>query len=193
MIYLVRHAESEAGRLGKLNGRGDSPLSENGLQQIDELVRKCNELYTGICIEKIYSSPLIRAFLTARGVMEGIGLDGITVLDGLKERDFGIFEGKTIEEAQQIVRPENWLPMENGCGFFLDGPGVESFGSLMTRVQPVYNYLWERSGYSYRVNALVVCHGDVMKAFEAIHREVSIIDVLREGFYENCQIVPLVS
>lgn len=56
-ILLVRHGETEWNKVGKMQGWGDSPLSELGRNQ----ARWLNERLKDVKIDKIYSSPTGRA------------------------------------------------------------------------------------------------------------------------------------
>ena len=61
-IYLVRHGETEWNRTRRFQGRSNLPLNQEGKKQVRALALALkNEPLTAI-----YTSPLIRAFETAR-------------------------------------------------------------------------------------------------------------------------------
>lgn len=93
-IYLMRHGESEANRLGVLCGWKDMPLTERGREQ----ARAAREKIRGIRFDGVYASPLCRALETARIVADG---QEVTVAEDFRERNMGELEGITWEEAER--------------------------------------------------------------------------------------------
>lgn len=92
-LFFMRHAVTEYNKEGRLQGRQDFPLSEEGKSQIalvdKELLRE---------VEKIYCSPLLRAKQSA----ELLNLPCPIVFDQrLVERSFGSYEGKTYHELYE--------------------------------------------------------------------------------------------
>lgn len=185
MIYLARHGQTEYNAQKLLNGQYDDPLSNLGREQAKILAEKC----FGFGIEIIYSSQLIRSFVTAQIVAKILGVKRIVSTRELNERNFGKMthqpESKIPEFSGRILRVN-----ENSV-YFLSGEEVETFPELSDRVYPVYHELTKLSCYPTDKKILVISHGDVMKAIEAIHRRVHFLEVLKEGHYQNCQIVPL--
>lgn len=63
-LYFLRHGQSLANIQGNFAGQRDnSPLTELGIQQAKDAGKMWNE--KGISLDKIISSPLIRARKTA--------------------------------------------------------------------------------------------------------------------------------
>lgn len=188
MIFLARHGKTVYNSKKLLNGQYDDPLTEEGETQAIELAKKCSDL--GIRI--IYSSWLTRAFVTARIVAKILKINKVTALEDLMERDFGFM---THQPESKISELPDTLKVSENSIYFLSGDGVETFSQLVRRVEPVYYRISREQDRLKDVddcNALIVSHGDVMKAIEAIHRNTDILEVLKEGHYQNCQIVPLV-
>lgn len=88
-IYLIRHGETDWNLEGKLQGREDIPLNENGIRQAE----LCGQAFLGLGIKTIISSPLIRARRTAEIIAGCIDTDNIIIDEGLIERDFGALAG----------------------------------------------------------------------------------------------------
>ena len=65
-LYLIRHAQAQGNIDRVFQGRLDGELSARGQEQIKFLARRCKEYG----IQAIYSSPLIRAYETAKAVNE---------------------------------------------------------------------------------------------------------------------------
>lgn len=104
MIYFIRHGESEANLRHVFAGQKDnSPLTEKGIEQAKAEGLKIKEM--GLNISKIISSPLTRAFDTAKIVAEIIGYDKDIEIDTrINEYDMGTLTGTpTFEISSKIL------------------------------------------------------------------------------------------
>src|SRR4051794_39324245 len=101
-IALIRHGQSTANASGVWQGQLEFPLSEEGRRQAVEAGRALR----GVEISGIYSSPLSRAFETARIIARKSGFSGeVVAMPGLMERHGGTLQGKTWAE-QEANNPE---------------------------------------------------------------------------------------
>ncbi len=91
-IYLVRHGTTEWNSQGRIQGRTDIRLDSTGVEMARQTGLKLSE--EGIIFDRIYSSPLNRAYTTA----ELIGRRDIITDDRLSELGFGCFEGRIANE-----------------------------------------------------------------------------------------------
>jgi broad specificity phosphatase PhoE len=100
-IYFIRHAESEMNNSPHIiQGKGNNVnLSERGLIQAQKLGERF--LAEGMKFDAVYSSPLLRAYETARIVCEKIGIQehSIVRLEQLVEQSHGDWEGKIRDEV----------------------------------------------------------------------------------------------
>src|SRR4029453_2697766 len=87
---LVRHAESTANRDARLQGLSDFPLSEAGYHQAEALRARFHA--HGLMPTSLYSSPLARAFETARVAARSWALP-IEPWMELQEYEIGVFSG----------------------------------------------------------------------------------------------------
>ena len=87
-LYIVRHGETLWNREKRLQGREDIELSEKGR----EVARLTGEALMDTRIDKIFSSPLKRAYETACLIRNGRDIE-IETDDRLRELSFGHFEG----------------------------------------------------------------------------------------------------
>ena len=95
-LWLVRHGETEWSAAGKHTSRTDLPLTELGRERAVEL----REYLKGVEFVAVVRSPMLRAKETC----EIAGLEGRAVVDeGLKEWDYGVFEGRTTKEIQAEI------------------------------------------------------------------------------------------
>jgi len=105
-IYLIRHGETMWNREFRFQGHSDIPLSERGWEQSRLVAAKLAPLG----IEMVFASDLQRAASTA-AVIAATSRVPIKLLPGLREVDYGAWEGLTGEEIKQRF-PEarkNWL------------------------------------------------------------------------------------
>jgi broad specificity phosphatase PhoE len=94
LFYLVRHGESEWNAQNRLCGRSDVPLSEVGRRQATSVAERLK----ATPFEAFYSSPLLRAFETARLISESVGLEPVRD-PRLVELDYGQWEGMTLAKV----------------------------------------------------------------------------------------------
>ena len=92
-LWLVRHGETEWSLSGAHTSRTDIPLTEHGRKRAEEL----RDYLKGTKFDAVFVSPMQRARETC--AIAGFG-DVAKVDDGLKEWDYGIYEGKTTKEIQ---------------------------------------------------------------------------------------------
>ncbi len=101
-ILLLRHGETDWNTEGRLQGREDMPLNENGILQ----AKLCGAALAGIPINKAITSPLKRAKRTCEIVAGYMGLDRVEIEEGLLERDFGVMSGKKLENIFAAINCE---------------------------------------------------------------------------------------
>ncbi len=95
-FILIRHGETAWNATGQYQGLADIPLSEHGRAQAEALGKR----FENIHVDEIYASPLQRAYDTARAIADRKGLL-IHVSEGLKELDFGEWDGLTREQLTE--------------------------------------------------------------------------------------------
>jgi len=93
MLYLARHGETEWNLTGRMQGRGDSPLTERGIEQARRLGARLRD----IRLDAIYTSTAQRTIHTAELAR---GERAIPILPdaGLCEISIGPWEGYTREQ-----------------------------------------------------------------------------------------------
>lgn len=90
-LYYVRHGQSEMNVAHLLSGTTNTPLTEKGREQAQSAIAAAKNL----SIDLIVTSPLSRAYDTAKIIAEGINypIEDIQILDILLERTLGELEG----------------------------------------------------------------------------------------------------
>jgi len=126
-LLLMRHGETAWNVEGRIQGHTDTPLSERGLAQAQELVLVLREEP----IAAVYSSDLGRARETAAPLARERGL-ALQIEPRLRERGFGLFEGHTYDEAQARWPAEYAIWQRREPAYAV--PGGESYLELRSRV-----------------------------------------------------------
>lgn len=121
-VYLARHGETAWSISGQHTGLTDLPLTERG----ERNARRLGERLTGLCFERILTSPLQRAARTCE--LAGFGKFAQIEAD-LLEWNYGEYEGRRSMEIH-AERPE-WRLFRDGC------PGGESPGQVGARADRV--------------------------------------------------------
>ncbi|MFJ9741348.1 bifunctional RNase H/acid phosphatase [Streptomyces sp. NPDC101166] len=157
-LVLLRHGETPLTPQKRFSGSGgsDPSLSAVGREQAERVAAALARRGT---IQHIVASPLARTRQTADAVAARLGLQ-VTVEDGLRETDFGAWEGLTFGEVRER-HPEDltrWLadPEAEPTG------GGESFAATATRIAATRDKLV--AAYAGRT-VLLVTHVTPIKTF----------------------------
>jgi len=95
-VFLVRHGETALNAAGVLRGQLDVPLDDTGEAEASAL----GELFSGVRLGAIASSPLRRAVDTARPVAQSTGAP-LEIEDRLRDRFYGEWSGHRFEEVKR--------------------------------------------------------------------------------------------
>lgn len=106
-IYFVRHGQTEFNLEKRLQGWRDSPLSQEGIEQVKRVAKAVRQLDA----VQGFASPLGRAQQTAQIIREQVSFD-FEALDDLREVSFGDFEGNTLPELD-VKFPGEWEKRQN--------------------------------------------------------------------------------
>jgi broad specificity phosphatase PhoE len=99
VICFLRHGQTDWNLKKLIQGRDEVPLNETGLSQAQWVAQGLKEACerTGLKFDRVISSPLGRASVTAKTIAEKIGCDDFSTDERLIERDFGEQSGKTYD------------------------------------------------------------------------------------------------
>ena len=154
-IIAVRHGETAWNVDARIQGQLDIQLNDTGRWQ----ARRVGRALASEQLAAIYSSDLGRAHETARAIAEAARIP-VVAHPGLRERRFGLFEGKTFDEIHTTwpeqascwkKRIPEWQPPEGG----------ESLLQLRERVTRTVGDLASRHCGQ---QIAVVAHGGVLDA-----------------------------
>lgn len=183
-IYIARHGQDEDNANGILNGRRNTPLTSIGIEQANASGDKIKQL--NLDIDKIYSSPLERAFRTAKIIADKLNLSGPEKLDLLIERDFGIMTSEPIKSIEEKCAPD--IIKSNPIVYFLSPSGAETFEQLVSRAKNLLAWLDTNSNDK---NVLLVTHGDIGKMIYTAFYDLNYKDVLLDFHFGNSEILLL--
>ena len=187
-LYIIRHGQTVWNAAGKLQGRTDIELNQNGIDAAKDLGRRLHDVH----FDKIFSSPLKRAVHTAQlirqGVCEGqaLPLDSVPIeTDGrLIEMSFGIGEGRLCDE---------WFAPQSPYRFFFTEPEKfprppqgESFLDVMARTKNFVQEIIEPL-YGHAERIMIVAHGALNKGIMCYLQNHGVEDYWLNGLQENCQ------
>jgi probable phosphoglycerate mutase len=151
-IIAIRHGETAWNVDTRIQGQLDIPLNTMGRWQASRVAQALAEE----SIQAIYASDLLRAWETAGAIAQATGLP-LQANEGLRERGFGDFQGKTFAEIEALwpeqsrqwrARHPEWAP-----------PGGESLIALRARIVAAASELASRH---LGEQIVLVAHGGVM-------------------------------
>jgi broad specificity phosphatase PhoE len=147
-LYFLRHGQSVYNKLNILQGRIDSPLSDEGEHEAKVIAPKFKKLELG----HIAHSPLLRAKQTAMIINEQLNLP-ISQWQDIQEMSFG--------DWQHELKYEYWDGFKHD--FYEHGappPGGESRNQVYRRVEKEVHNICKNVNES---SILVACHGMVIR------------------------------
>lgn len=116
-LYFIRHGAVAGNLQRRYIGRTDEPLCEEGRSQIQALQKQC------LTADQVFVSPLLRTRQTAEMLFPH---QEHTILQDLRETDFGLFEGKNAAELVDNAAYRRWV--DSGCqGEIPGGESVQKF------------------------------------------------------------------
>ncbi|MBR2923139.1 MAG: histidine phosphatase family protein [Alphaproteobacteria bacterium] len=134
-FFVFRHGQTDYNLANRWQGSGiDADLNETGLAQAESLAEKVKDLG----IEKIYSSPLRRAYQTATAVAKKTNAP-IEIMNELTEGSVGACEGLFREDVQKKY-PDIWADWYGEkMNMETRWPGGESKGEIQDRMFVAFN------------------------------------------------------
>ena len=180
-IYLMRHGLTEWNKVWRLQGRTDIALAEEGVQQAKEAGQKLKV----IPFDKVLSSPLSRAKVTAEIIAEGHTINGkpleVEVDERLIELGFGIHEGMTEENDPAL---ENRIHLLKDPVKYVPLDGAESYEQLDARCRSFLEDLKKLEGKCEHV--LIVGHGALDKGIIRAVLNADLKDFWDFPWIDNC-------
>jgi len=157
-LYLVRHGETEWNKNGIIQGQLDSPLTNEGIKQVQQIANELKDIH----FDAIFSSDLHRAYKSA----DIINIERQLVIQtskALRERSWGHYEGTSREEYwkkfQHLMDKVKELSEQTKFKFDYD---IESEEDVIGRF---FTQLREIAVAYPSKNVLIVSHGGCLRTF----------------------------
>lgn len=178
-LYIIRHGETVWNQENRLQGTMDIDLNENGRKKAIELGNALDDTY----FDKIYVSPMIRAYETACLIRGRRNIPLIRDLR-LKELSFGEMEGHLYTEWIDencpfnyfFTAPEKYTPPEGG----------ESIENLCQRTKEfIQKEIEPQVKTAERI--MIVAHGALNKGIMCYLQNNDKAHFWGKGLQQNCQ------
>src|SRR3712207_60043 len=161
-IYLIRHGKTVWNLEGRLQGSGDSPLVEEGI----EGAKKTGEALKNVKFSAAYSSMQKRAQDTANYILVQNNEKDIPHFHhfGLNEFDFGRWEGQ--KSVDLYSNDEYWVMKKTPAEYRAETNGGETYEELYNRAFKVFNQIAKL--HKDDENVLIVAHGMTLTVLTAV-------------------------
>ena len=147
-FHYVRHGKTLFNRLGRMQGRCDAPLEEEGIAQ----AYAAKEALKNVPLTRAYTSTSERCVDTAHIILEGRDVP-LTYTKKLKEMAWGDFEGALMVNHQEEIDKRRF------GNYDWSDVGGESIEMLEERVLDCYNEIYDNAKDGDHI--LIVSHGAV--------------------------------
>jgi alpha-ribazole phosphatase/probable phosphoglycerate mutase len=200
-LYLIRHGATEGSEIKRYKGSIDVPLSENGQRQMEQVAKYLNRPYKSDTayngLNAVYTSPLSRALKSAEIIAEPHGLKPI-VIEGLRERSFGIWEGMTFTEIKEKYpqefeawagNPLRYSPVDGESTVEVRERAVKAVDSLLSNHNSEHIAVVAHGG----VNRIILCHimGIPLENIFRIEQDFAAVNIIE--FWEKYPVVKLLN
>lgn len=174
IICFIRHGQTDWNTKGLMQGRDDVPLNSQGIKQAIDASKALKEALEGASFkfDKIYSSPLSRAKVTADIVAKEIGNYTVITDERLLERDFGILSGGHYDKFSKAVLEDT------------EEESVEKVQRILDRVNSL---IFEK--VSVGENVLFATHGAVARIYARNAKRADRVSNIDIGMLGNCNMV----
>lgn len=153
LFGLLRHGKTEWNEEGRIQGSGDSPLTGEGIKEIN----KWGQYLQKFQWDRIISSPLGRTRQTSDIINKHLNIP-LHFEDGLREQHWGDWEGVTKVTLKGEHRAE--LNKQVSLGWYFRPPNGESRYEVLSRVQET---LLNISNTYQSEKILIICHQGVIR------------------------------
>jgi alpha-ribazole phosphatase len=196
-LYLIRHGATEGNHEKRYKGSIDVPISQEGLEQVARAAEFILADLQGGELTAVYTSPLSRAVDTAEIIAEPFGIEPV-VVENLKERHFGVWEGMTFGEIREKYPDEfnRWAenPLEHSP------VGGESSIVVSNRITPEVEAIISRhDGEAFAIvghggiNRIIICNllGIPLEHMFRIEQDNAAVNIIK--FYDRYPAAKLIN
>lgn len=172
-LIILRHGLTDYNAKKQMTGQKDIPLLPEGEQQAKSSGALLNDTH----IDKVYASPLERAYKTAELILDNMDDDATAHLKGkdgawdiqaeydLMEQDTGDFTGRNYQTDPEIIKFDRR---------FADAfPGGESTKDVLDRLTEFYEREVKQDLADGKT-VMIACHSNVVRAFKVLFDETNV-------------------
>lgn len=148
-IYAIRHGQTDQNLNKIVQGWTNHPLNEFGIKQAYQMGHYLK--HHNYHFDRIISSPLVRSVKTAEIIQSIMNTNHLIEIDtSFIERDFGVFEGESVDETIKIISVKNFKR-----------DGYEHDEALLQRIECGVKNLYKKYPND---SILLSCHSHVSKS-----------------------------
>lgn len=175
-IYMTRHGQTYWNVEKRLQGQGNSELTEIGIEAAEKLADRLENTD----LDYIISSPLKRTIKTSETIRKGREIPIVTCSD-LMEINVGDFSGYTVEQMK--IKYPGLIEKIIEDPYSYAYPNGENLVEFYERCARAINYIIKN--YDGKT-VLIVTHGGVLKCIQHYFRNEMIQKDWAEHVAENC-------
>ncbi len=166
-LIVIRHGETQWNVAGRLQGRKDTPLTNNGVRQAKAVGVRLADTIAAHQSLKFWSSPLPRALQTASILADiwAVPFEKFAQAPILMERSFGVWEGHTADEIKRDLSDQYRAQEADPWDYTI--PNGESRNDLKQRMQTWLATLEKQTTH------VVVTHSGCLRALRGIYTKAS--------------------
>lgn len=172
-LYITRHGKTVMNQQRLYQGSFDSPLNEIGIKATEALRDRIKE----IAFDAVYVSPLGRTIETYNR-LKNPNMPNLEVRQALREFDFGVIEGSSIDEAE-FKWPEEIRSLYHDPRNQIPAKGMDS---IVEFNKTVVTELYDLLDLHENSCILLVTHGVVMRSLMMEFEKRSIDDFWIDGY-----------
>ncbi|MGE8207653.1 histidine phosphatase family protein [Heyndrickxia sp. NPDC080065] len=178
-IYLIRHGETVLNTQGRYQGELDSPLTDDGIEQVKNISRLLKLVIDEPNEWEIISSPLGRAIQSTEIICKVFGYDfnKVTTDSRLTEVSVGSWAGLTTQEIESSW--QELLENTDNYNWYFNSPDGESYDSVVKRVSEWLGSIREKK------KVIAVSHGLTGRIIRGVYRNLEKDQALRLEVSQN--------
>ena len=184
-IYLIRHGETDWNTVKRLQGITDIPLNPYGI----ELAQKTAAGMKDIAFDRIYSSPMIRAYRTAE-IIKGERPVDIIIAEALREISFGDYEGYIYHEEYFNVPDPAFFKFFDDPDHYNTPPNGESLPELIERAASFVRSVMDDPANEEKT-ILMASHGAAIRGILSGLFDIPVSDFWGGPVHKNCGVTKI--
>jgi len=186
-LYIIRHGETDWNVAGRLQGRSDIPLNDEGRR----LAQVTAEALSDVDFTCVYASPLCRAYETAT-IIRGARDIPIITDERIQEISFGIYEGYHCLKSNYDIPDVNFSKFFEQPEAYQPPQDAESIAQLCARTGDFMRELVSKEQDYHRDDAILIAtHGAALRGLLSYVRGIDESHFWDGGVHRNCAVTTI--